>query len=142
MYNQFFLGRTECDWRPNSYWWGWSCASRIYGTHKSSWWWYVQPLIFGKFSEVLNYSASRQGCSSTWLSRHETRETVPSNTFVGTPFAHPIPLNVDPQDGIETLAIDHFQYSFVLSCQAFDLKWDLRWPCHERDQYLFRMITK
>ena len=75
-----------------------------------------------QISEVLNYSASRQSCSSTWLSRHETRETVPSNTFVGTPFAHPIPLNVDPQDGIETLAIDHFQYSFVLSCQAFDLK--------------------
>ena len=79
-----------------------------------------------QISEVLNYSASRQGCSSTWLSRHETRETVPSNTFVGTPFAHPIPLNVEPQDGIETLAIDHFQYSFVLSCQAFDLKLDLR----------------
>ena len=25
-----------------------------------------------QISEVLYYSASRQGCSSTWLSRHET----------------------------------------------------------------------
>ena len=33
-------------------------------------------------------------------------------------------------------------YSWVLTCQAFDLEWGWRWPCCDRDQYLVSMITK
>ena len=33
-------------------------------------------------------------------------------------------------------------YSYVLSCQAFDLEWGWRWPCCDRDQYLVSVITK
>ena len=31
--------------------------------------------------------------------------------------------------------------SCVFSCQAFDLECSWRWPCCDRDQYLFSMIT-
>ena len=33
-------------------------------------------------------------------------------------------------------------YSYVLSCQAFNLGWGWSWPCCDRDQYLVCIITK
>ena len=37
---------------------------------------------------------------------------------------------------------DRLFYSCVLCCQAFDVEWDWRWPCCDRDQYLASIITR
>ena len=47
-----------------------------------------------------------------------------------------------PLPDSSSCAINWSFYSWIPSCQAFDLEWGSGWPCCDRDQYLVSMIKK